>query len=259
MVLETSAAASLVFLNPVIWSLILASLPSEVDALADVRDRINQKIAGWKLNLLSQVGREVLIKSVATAVPAYPVSCFLRPTTLCNTINSNLGRFWWGHDGDHGKIHWHSWKKLCTPKAVGGMGFRDLHAFNRSLLAKQCWRILRNLEALWARIFRCVEGSLVNWLRLWKDLPIPTNRCFTPLLVSYIIEVDNGTWNISHIEPFIPSCDAAKIRATPIGIPSTCDRLVWLEVKLDDYSIKIGYYHIIKSSPPIFRDRASAE
>ncbi|PQM36982.1 uncharacterized protein Pyn_06186 [Prunus yedoensis var. nudiflora] len=64
------------------------------------------------------------------------------------------------------------------------------------------------------------------------------------------------TWNISHIEPFIPSCEAAKIRAIPIGTPFTSDRLVWPEVKSGNYSVKIGYYHI-KGSPPISRNRAS--
>lgn len=278
---------------------------SKVDALAYVRDRINHKIAGWKLNLLSQAGREVLIKSVATAVPAYPMSCFLLPTTLCNTINADLARFWWGQDEDHGKIHWHSWRKLCTPKAAGGMGFRDLHTFNKSLLAKQCWRLLRNPNALWARILKAryfpncsfldaKKGGRASWawnsllvgreiiasgarwqigngllVDVWKDRwltgngsgklsPIPTNNRFTPLLVSDIINADNGTWNISHIEPFIPSCEAAKIRATPIGTPSTCDRLVWPEVKSGDYSVKSGYCHAIGDSPLVSMDRASS-
>ncbi|KAH0996802.1 hypothetical protein GBA52_020666 [Prunus armeniaca] len=78
---------------------------SKVAALAYVLDRINQNIAGWKQNFLSQAGREVLIKSVATAVPAYPMSCFSLPITLCNAINADLTSFWWGHSREHGKIH----------------------------------------------------------------------------------------------------------------------------------------------------------
>ncbi|CAL9016314.1 unnamed protein product, partial [Prunus brigantina] len=89
--------------------------------------------------------------------------------------------------------------------------------------------------------------------------PLPSNNYFTPLLVSDLIETDNQTWNILHIEPFIPPCVAAKIRTTPIGTPSTCDRLVWHAVKNGDYSVKSGYYlALYDSPPPVSSDRASA-
>lgn len=67
---------------------------SKCDALSFVRDRIKQKIQGWKTKTFTMASREVLIKSVAMEIPTYPMSCFKFPSTTCNQINSDLSRFW---------------------------------------------------------------------------------------------------------------------------------------------------------------------
>ena len=92
---------------------------------------------GWKGRLLSCVGREILIKAVAQATPTYTMSCFKLPNSLCKELNSMMGNFWWGQKDKERKMAWVTWEKLCTPKEEGGMGFRDLKAFNLALLAKQ--------------------------------------------------------------------------------------------------------------------------
>ena len=49
---------------------------------------------------------------------------------------------------------WTSWGNLCRPKMEGGMGFKDLKAFNLALLAKQGWRLNQNPDLLTHRVFK---------------------------------------------------------------------------------------------------------
>lgn len=62
--------------------------------------RIKGLIGTWSGREASCAGREVLLKSVAQAVPTY----------------------WWGGSADNRHIYWLKWNRLTDPKSMGGMG-----------------------------------------------------------------------------------------------------------------------------------------
>lgn len=75
---------------------------SNKSGLAYVKETLLGKFQGWKQSLLSQAGREVLIKAVAQAILAYPMNLFKFPTTLCNEFDAMISQFWWGQwGGEH--------------------------------------------------------------------------------------------------------------------------------------------------------------
>ncbi|KAL9811831.1 hypothetical protein AtNW77_Chr5g0113741 [Arabidopsis thaliana] len=51
-------------------------------------------------------------------------------------------------------MHWKAWDQLRRPKAEGGLGFKDIEAFNIALLGKQLWRLVTRPKSLLGRIYK---------------------------------------------------------------------------------------------------------
>lgn len=64
-------------------------------------------------------------------------------------------------------------------------------------------------------------------------------------MVSNLINEDTRSWNISHIELFIPVCEEAMIKSMPASSPNTVDHLVWPVMKFGSYVVKLGYHATI--------------
>ena len=94
----------------------MACRKSKVNTFKELQERITKRFMGWKEKIISKVGREILIKTIAQAIPTYTMSIFKLLKALCDSINFTLAKYWWGQTKDEKKIHWINWRKLCTTK-----------------------------------------------------------------------------------------------------------------------------------------------
>jgi hypothetical protein len=112
-----------------------------------------------------------MIKSVLQSIPTYVMSIFQLHSTLIESIEKMMNSFWWGHGKTtHIGIHWMNWEKLSAPKIHGGMGFKDLSAFNLAMLGKQGWKLLQNRILLLLKSLKLDISRLVPISRLLLDI-----------------------------------------------------------------------------------------
>jgi len=145
-------------------------LPSMVDRSKKatfnfIKDRVWQKINSWSSKYLSKAGREIMIKSILQSIPSYVISIFKLPNTLLDEIEKMMNAFWRGNGGANSRgMHWLSWEKLSVHKRHGGMGFKDLLAFNVAMLGKQGWRFQTEPNSLVAKVFKAKYCPNSNFL-----------------------------------------------------------------------------------------------
>ncbi|KAM1271171.1 hypothetical protein ACFX2J_032018 [Malus domestica] len=162
---------------------------NKLQTFAYIKERVHKRLSGWKGKRLRGVRRELLVKVEAQVLPTYAMNCFLLPKTFCDELHQLMAPFWWDSDPDSRKIHWKSRDKLCIAKLEGGMGFRNLYAFNLAVLAKQGWRIVQHPESLMARLFKAKDFPNTS-------LPSPSSYCWSSILKARVVLKKGLRWLI---------------------------------------------------------------
>ncbi|XP_042950031.1 uncharacterized protein LOC122282138 [Carya illinoinensis] len=89
---------------------------SKKQAFSSIKSRVWQKLQLWKSKLLSQGGREVLIKAVGMSIPTYAMSCFLFPKSLCKELEMMMASF--GGEIRGRGINFTRWRSVGNRKSV---------------------------------------------------------------------------------------------------------------------------------------------
>ena len=87
----------------------MASRKSKVNTFKELQEKITKRVMGWKEKFISKASYEILIRTVAQAIPTYSMSLFKIPKAICDNVNSILSKYWWGQTKDERKIDWINW------------------------------------------------------------------------------------------------------------------------------------------------------
>ena len=136
----------------------LGSNFSRYDAWKPVIRNIENRLASWKVRLLSRAGRLTLIKSVLNSLPVYFMTLFQMPKTVAAKIVKLQRRFFWGGTAGESKCCPPiKWSEIELPREMGGLGVGNILHKNLILLFKWWWRFSDSDNTLWKRIIKSVH------------------------------------------------------------------------------------------------------
>ncbi|KAK9911811.1 hypothetical protein M0R45_035700 [Rubus argutus] len=110
---------------------------------AELIDKVQGRLAGWKSKTLNMAGRLTLIQAVTSSTPIYAMQTAKLPACTTMTLDKLNRDFLWGDCDGKKKIHMVNWDSVCKPKFLGGLGIKKATTMNKAMLAKTSWRMLQ--------------------------------------------------------------------------------------------------------------------
>nr|GEU55720.1 RNA-directed DNA polymerase, eukaryota, reverse transcriptase zinc-binding domain protein [Tanacetum cinerariifolium] len=109
-----------------------------------------------------------------SAISVYWGSVFLLPKAVINEIEGMFKKFLWNNkDSCKGKAKV-ACLDLCKPKDQGGLGFKSLELWNRTLLVNHLWNVASRKESLWVKWINMVDNNEIDkkfsTSIVWKDV-----------------------------------------------------------------------------------------
>ncbi|XP_019181386.1 PREDICTED: uncharacterized protein LOC109176409 [Ipomoea nil] len=177
-----------------------------------------------------------------------------------NKRQRTMNRYYW-NKGGAGGIHWMAWDRLSKPKTAGGLGFKDLRAFNLAMLGKQGWRFLTKPESLVAKVYKAryfpktdFKNAAIgnNPSYCWRSIMAAHSlvcggvrrRIGNESKVSGLMDQDTHAWDLDILHDIFDPQDANRIRRVPI-CPDYEDTWYWYKEHNGLYSVKSAHRQIV--------------
>ncbi|XP_019158886.1 PREDICTED: uncharacterized protein LOC109155714 [Ipomoea nil] len=208
-----------------------------------VEQKLRQRFGSWNNRLLSMAGKEVLLKSVAQAMPTYTMSIFLLPVSLCASLERLMNR-----EAGLAALNQNGFLNARIFKA---RYYRDTTFYEASLGGNPSyvWRSIMASQSLIRSGCRRRIGD-GRTSRLWSHpwLPDPQNPFVltdhvaqhTELLVSDLLDHDQGKWNHELVTQLFDPRDVELIFQIPVSV-NFKDDWFWKGDIRGQYTVKDGY------------------
>lgn len=139
-------------------------------------DKVRKKLALWKTNYLSRVGKLVLINSTLNSIPTYYLQYQTLPATTIVDLDRMCNDFLWGEKDAKKKIHLVGKDSTFLPKDQGGLGIRAHKDLSTIYMARLGWKMSHGPENLAQDCIRSkyIQNNRVipfkNCSKIWKNI-----------------------------------------------------------------------------------------
>lgn len=239
---------------------------NKVSTFGFLKDKVKNRTLSWDGKIITQGGKETLVKSVIQALPTYTMSVFLLPLEITKNLERSISRFLWNSKkNDSRNIHWMSWERLSRHKDAGGMGFRDFRDFNLAMLGKQAWRFITKPNSLVTKVFKAryfsdksfLEAVVGNnpsfvWRSIWEAKQVISADMRWKIGSGNSVNILGQPWLLDANNPFITS-DARGLENHKVSSLMVEDHSAWDE-KILRYMFNSRDQQCIRRINPTVRD-----
>ncbi|PNX73071.1 G-type lectin S-receptor-like serine/threonine-protein kinase [Trifolium pratense] len=105
----------------------------------------------------------------------------LLPKGVCKQIEKLMHNFIWGATNIKRTGHTVAWEDICRPRDQGGLGIRNVHLYNKSLLMKVAWNMLASPGSVWKDVISGMQWNIGNGkrIRFWTNPWLPSGKSKT--------------------------------------------------------------------------------